>query len=52
MHMERRKLTAAQASDPSSQVSITTNRSLGTVADDLVRTGELVAPVDPPAPGR
>ncbi len=49
--MERHKLTADQASELLGQVSMTTNRSLRTVADDLVRTGELAPSADPPAPG-
>jgi transcriptional regulator with GAF, ATPase, and Fis domain len=49
--MERHKLTADQASELLGQVSITTNRSVRTVADDLIRTGTLDPPVNPPAPG-
>jgi GAF domain-containing protein len=48
--MERHKLTADQASELLGQVSMTTNRSLRTVADDLLRTGELAPSADPPAP--
>lgn len=50
MLMERHKLTADQASELLSQVSMRTNRSLRTVAEDLLRTGELAPSADPPAP--
>ena len=39
--MDRRKLTADQAFQVLVQVSMTTNRKLRTIADDLVHTGEL-----------
>jgi ANTAR domain/GAF domain len=48
--MERHKLTADQAAELLSQVSITTNRRLRTVADDLIRTGELAPSAGPPTP--
>jgi GAF domain-containing protein len=48
--MERHKLTADQASELLGKVSMTTNRSFRTVADDLIRTGELAPSADPPAP--
>jgi|tagenome__1003787_1003787.scaffolds.fasta_scaffold18752860_1 hypothetical protein len=49
--MERHKLTADQAAELLGQVSVTTKRSLHTVVDDLIRTGELTPSADPPTPG-
>jgi GAF domain-containing protein len=49
--MERLKLTADEASELLGQVSMTTDRSLRTVADDLIRTGELAPSADLPQPG-
>jgi GAF domain-containing protein len=42
--MERHKLTADQAFQLLARVSMTTNRKLRDIADDLVRTGELRLP--------
>jgi GAF domain-containing protein len=48
--MDRHKLTADQAFQVLTQMSMKTNRKLREIADDLVHTGELPQPVSPPAP--